>query len=220
MSISFSRVAINPAARAARRALSSPEVLHAIVMRAFGSPSSEPHRTLWRLDRSDSGLMLFVTGPGKPEPGILGEQLGVAVADIGSFAYDRFLSTLAAGQEWQFRLRANPTKALRQPSSRSKRLPLIKEDDQLAWLIRQGEQHGGFEIPRNRLAVPEVVIGARGIDEFRRQDATVTLGTAVFDGILRVMDAEMLRSALIGGLGRGKAYGCGLLTLAPAPRSA
>ncbi len=42
----------------------------------------------------------------------------------------------------------------------------------------------------------------------------VTLSTAQFDGVLTVVDADRLREALTAGIGRGKAYGCGLMTLA------
>jgi CRISPR system Cascade subunit CasE len=38
----------------------------------------------------------------------------------------------------------------------------------------------------------------------------------LFEGILRVEDAERLRTALITGIGRGLPYGCGLLSLAAA----
>lgn len=216
MSAIFSRVIIDPSQRAARKALASPEVLHAIVERASGDPESS--RALWRLDRGIGRHVLFIVSPRKPDAALLAEQLGSALTEISSFSYDRFLASISAGQEWQFRLRANPTKALRQEGARSKRVALIKENDQIAWLIRRGEQRGGFEIPQNRLAVPEVVIQTRGADEFRRRDATVTLGTVVYDGILRVTEPDALRAVLVGGLGHGKAYGCGLLTLAPPPR--
>ncbi len=39
-------------------------------------------------------------------------------------------------------------------------------------------------------------------------------GAAAVDGLLDVTDPDVLRQALIEGLGHGKAYGCGLLTLA------
>lgn len=51
----------------------------------------------------------------------------------------------------------------------------------------------------------------------RRSDGTtrrVTLQTAQFDGVLEVGDASALRRALTEGIGAGKGYGCGLLTLA------
>ena len=38
---------------------------------------------------------------------------------------------------------------------------------------------------------------------------------ARFRGELEITDTEQLRDTLINGMGRGKAYGCGLLTLAP-----
>ena len=43
--------------------------------------------------------------------------------------------------------------------------------------------------------------------------STVTLRQAQFDGTLTVTDVESLQGALINGIGRGKGYGCGLLTL-------
>ena len=49
---------------------------------------------------------------------------------------------------------------------------------------------------------------------FRRRDRTVTVRTARFDGVLEVTDVDALRSTLVNGLGKAKAYGCGLLTLA------
>ena len=42
----------------------------------------------------------------------------------------------------------------------------------------------------------------------------VTINRTVYEGSLRVTDPESLRRALIAGIGRSKAYGCGLMTLA------
>lgn len=44
----------------------------------------------------------------------------------------------------------------------------------------------------------------------------VTLQIVQFDGVLEVADVSALRRALTQGLGAGKGYGCGLLTLAAA----
>ena len=43
----------------------------------------------------------------------------------------------------------------------------------------------------------------------------VTLQTATFDGLLQVEDATIARDTLLAGVGPAKAYGLGLLTLAP-----
>ena len=41
----------------------------------------------------------------------------------------------------------------------------------------------------------------------------VALLSVTFDGILTVADPELFRKALVSGIGRGKAYGNGLLTI-------
>jgi CRISPR system Cascade subunit CasE len=53
--------------------------------------------------------------------------------------------------------------------------------------------------------------------EERAQQRQVKVVTVTFEGLLTITDPPALRRALIQGLGRGKAYGCGLMTLAPAP---
>ncbi len=44
----------------------------------------------------------------------------------------------------------------------------------------------------------------------------VKLTRVTFDGRLRVLDPAAFRRTLTSGLGKAKAYGCGLMTLAPA----
>lgn len=50
---------------------------------------------------------------------------------------------------------------------------------------------------------------------FRRGQSRVTLTSAAYEGRLTVSDPNLLRKSLTHGIGRGKGYGCGLLTLAP-----
>ena len=47
--------------------------------------------------------------------------------------------------------------------------------------------------------------------------AIESASTPSFEGLLRVTDAALFREALTRGIGRGKAYGLGLLTLMRAP---
>ena len=42
----------------------------------------------------------------------------------------------------------------------------------------------------------------------------VTINRTVYEGVARVTDPDALRRALVAGIGRSKAYGCGLMTLA------
>jgi CRISPR system Cascade subunit CasE len=62
------------------------------------------------------------------------------------------------------------------------------------------------------------------ITELRRHSFTkngkgprVTFHTATFEGCLRITDPAAFTARLLEGIGPSKAYGCGLLTLAPLP---
>jgi CRISPR system Cascade subunit CasE len=42
----------------------------------------------------------------------------------------------------------------------------------------------------------------------------VSLYTVTYEGILEITDVELFKEVLTKGIGRGKAYGCGMLTIA------
>ncbi|MCH3974962.1 MAG: type I-E CRISPR-associated protein Cas6/Cse3/CasE [Bifidobacterium tibiigranuli] len=227
----FTRVNIDMRSRSARRALSSLERLHAVVAKSVNpvdttAPGSDDSslqgRTLWRLDSDIRGwrAKLYVVAPVVPDIAVLSEQLGIKPADYSTCSYGPFLQRLEQGQEWGFRLKANPTKSERskpgENQSRGKLVALVKEEDQIHWLADKG-RHFGFHMPINRLESSEVLVrSAQGLN-FERQNAIVTLNSVVFDGVLAIDDPDLLRTALLRGIGRAKGYGFGLLTLVPLP---
>ena len=219
----FTRIRINPRHRAARHALASNERIHAIVQRATaaGSPDGDQQRTLWRLDPGHTVHALYIVSSGYVNAAVIQEQLGAELWDIAIRTNDPFLAQLATGQQWRFRLKANPTKNIgsRQPGIRGKRIPITKQDEQIEWLTRQASRCG-FHVPINRLDVPEVIIRDSGAVSFMRQDRQVTLHSAIFDGFLAIDDPAAFRQALITGIGRGRGYGFGLLTIVPVPNPA
>ena len=234
----FTRVFINPRARSARHALLSQERLHAIIARAVstdGTPLNvgsaysdfpaaanvdDAHhadtRCLWRLDPGRVHHTLYIVSSCVPDTALLIEQFGIAVSDVNTCEYEPFLVKIRQGQEWQFRLKANPTRSIpsKTREQRGKRTGIVREQDQLSWFIEHGRK-SGFHIPINRLDVPEVRVQGSGTVSFARHSLTVTLASAVFEGYLVVDDPEALRNALVQGIGRGKGYGFGLLTLSP-----
>lgn len=232
----FSRVLINTQSWRARRALASRERLHAIIARAvsdaspvrpavsdmppsFGERKGEGGH-LWRLDsgHGSHGACLYIVSSIVPDSGILLDQLGSSARDVATSEYEPFLERLSLGQEWGFRLCANPTQSHRSdtPGLRGTRTGIVLETDQIAWLDRQGRRCG-FHMTINRMDAPEVVIRESRIISFARQRSTVTLSSVAYDGILAIDDPESLRHALLTGIGRGKRYGFGLLTLVPIP---
>jgi CRISPR system Cascade subunit CasE len=56
---------------------------------------------------------------------------------------------------------------------------------------------------------------ARSIKRFFHYKQQVSFTMVVFEGVIEITDAESFRSTLVQGIGREKAFGCGLLTIAP-----
>lgn len=222
----FSRVMINPQRRGAQKLMGNPQAMHAAVMAAFApgtfENSSTEGRVLWRLDSRHPEHTLYVVSPEEPDLQHVVEQAGWVTSPADMTDYSRFLNQLRMGQEWRFRLRANPVRSVKQEGgSRGKVLPHVTPAQQLDWLKHRSEKLG-FELAsrsaKEETEALEVAVTGRGDRRFRRRTEgrkvnTVTLRQAQFDGMLAVTDVAAFRDALVNGVGRGKAYGCGLLTL-------
>lgn len=129
------------------------------------------------------------------------------------------------GQQLQFRLRANPTK--REPHvQKSRRLAHISEEGQIEWLIRKG-QLSGFKLlgdwiesndpvtakPR-RFPNFSVAVRADGRSETGKC-AKGWLLAVHFEGVIEITDRKQFHQAIERGIGSGKGYGFGLLSVAP-----
>lgn len=209
----MTRFEINPARRDGRTMLASPQRMHAAVLAAFPE-ARDDGRVLWRLDEGRHDVVLYVVSPDKPDLTHLVETMGRPTYGWQTRDYGPFLERLTAGERWAFRLRANPVHNV--PSvdgGRGKRVGHVTVAQQTDWFLRQAARHG-FIVPTGAFDEPDVAVHARRTVRFDRRGRTVTLSTAVFEGVLRVDDADALRAALVEGIGPAKGYGCGLLTLA------
>lgn len=115
------------------------------------------------------------------------------------------------GRRLRFRLRANPTVAKLEGvprGKRGKRRQLYRQEDQIAWLQRKG-LICGFE-------VLEVTVEEGRDLKFRKKGQTITIFSCLFEGLLRVTDVVQFRDVLRKGVGPGKSFGMGLLSIAPA----
>ncbi|WP_369201567.1 type I-E CRISPR-associated protein Cas6/Cse3/CasE [Streptomyces sp. PU-14G] len=238
----LTRFRINTARTEARRLLGSPHFMHGAVNMAFpDAPPRDEHgpRVLWRLDHTPSGRPdLFIVSPSRPDLTHLVEQMGWPTLEEpgwSTFAYEEFLATLKQGDTWGFRLTANPVHHIRKPGSAkdapTKRTAHLTPKHQLQWLL-QRQQSAGFEITRTpdaRRLLPghgddpgdkyEVIVHNQVPYQFRKRNtrsrSEVRFVSVTFDGRLRITDLDVFRRTLTRGLGKAKAYGCGLMTLAP-----
>jgi len=215
----LSRIQINPQRRGAQRLLASPQRMHAAVLSAFPDPlvGTDGPRILWRLDEEPHRVFLYVVSPQEPDFVHLAEQAGWPRTEQGlTRPYSAFLESLAPDQVWAFRLKASPVRYLPAPGGgRARRTVHVTAAQQEAWLVEKSASIGGALAPLQD-GGPSLQLTRRGTDVFSKgtSSSPVTLGWAQFDGLVRVVDADALRAALVGGIGPGKAYGCGLMTLA------
>ncbi|QBI51842.1 type I-E CRISPR-associated protein Cas6/Cse3/CasE [Streptomonospora litoralis] len=233
----LTRFRINTVLRDARRLLSSPRTMHAAVMNAFPDvlpTDTETPRVLWRVDRNAKAeVFLYIVSPAKPDLTHMVEQAGwKEQPNWQTYDYGPFLERLATGERWAFRLTANPVHSIRRKDGEPTKVTAhVTPRHQAQWLL-QRQESAGFRVlekPEEQRLLPggdehELLVHDRRSQAFHKpgQDAKakgknrVSLVTATFDGRLEVVDAEALRRTLTQGLGRAKAYGCGLMTLAPA----
>lgn len=203
----LTQLLLNPAHAEARRDLGDAYQMHRTLSRAFATSADEPvTRFLWRLERervpgAGSAVLLQSAVPGNWQ--LLGDTAGYLAAPVHekTVPLDRLVST---GAHYRFRLRANPA-----VKRNGKRWGLHDEQQQLDWLNRQGARLGfavtGADVSqRERLRSPQ-----------SRTGTLITVDSVQFDGQLRVVDAPMLRAALLAGIGPGKGLGLGMLSLAP-----
>ena len=180
---------------------------------------------------------LFISSPVPPDPSHIVEEAGyateggVVVRDMSTF-----LDGLSTGQRWGFRLCVNPTfREAGQTNARGQKkiLAHVTQDQQTQWVLDRSERLGfrvltsaeyGGDVPvledrdGRRVDGANLLINGieRSVAEFQRGSSRVTLALATFGGVLEVTDPDALRHGLVHGVGRGKAYGCGLLTLSRA----
>lgn len=200
----LSRVSLDRKNHDVIKALSSPHVMHAMLASCLPSSSE---RSLWRVDPLGGGLALLLQSHTPPT------RAPFSLDDWETRPYGTLLGKIQVGQVWRFRLCANPVHSVKtSEESRGKIFAHVTVDQQKQWLLKKCQTHG-FSICRTGDGYLFDVV-ERDIKNFKRKEARVTLATAVFEGVLQIEEASLFCDKLKNGIGRGRAYGCGLLTLA------
>ena len=109
---------------------------------------------------------------------------------------------------YRFRIVINPT---RRDNTSKKLLPLKGREAIADWFMARAEASWGFIVDPTALQVERVDV-LRFKEKAQRD---VTLAQAHLTGVLRVRDADIFRQSVARGVGRGRAFGCGLLQIVP-----
>lgn len=209
----LSKLILNPRNAGVRQDVARPYELHRTLQRGVEHASSGS-RLLFRIEperQSRQPVVLVQSAEAVPDwtpllaNGYLREAHGPKP----------FEPVLRLGQQLAFRLTANPTKKVA-----GKRIPLSHATRQhngdwtyWDWLHRKAEQHG-FEVLTAQDAPFRTASNRRKKPRYDKAD--IPHFGVRFDGVLEVTDPDRLLEAVRQGIGPAKAFGFGLLSLAPA----
>ena len=216
----LSRLILNPANRRVQSEIARPYEMHRSILRAFPEQMhKKSERVLFRLETNSRGsvLPLLIQSWGLPDwswldaPQDRGYLLPV---DGPNPAVKPFNPHLNEGLTLAFRLLANPTIKTKR-DGRPVRQGVMKEEDQAKWMHRKAEA-GGFRVLSVQISRQSLTPGGT-IHREQAKHKTRFLSIQ-FDGILQVAHPDRFLQTLKQGVGSGKGFGFGLLSIAPASR--
>lgn len=188
--------------------------LHKFVMKAFPRSQSDKARSnfgvLWATLPGSSSLVVRA----KERPNVHAwnsvdsDTDRSSVVDGGQVSFPD-----GSASEYLFTAVINPTKRqlLRnKPDGRYKARGKLVVVDPIEWFVAQGASRGFSVHPTEVIELSSVTYPLPG----KGEEAKLHIST--LSGVLRVTDIDKLRHAWADGIGRGKAYGTGMLVLEPA----
>ncbi len=236
MQLYLSRIILDPGSKAVMHDLSSPREMHKTISGLFPAIAGQndkpvheretprnAYSLLHRVDQKGDRVVIYVQSNVQPDWTRLTPGYATRFDDkqVG-----HLYAAIKNGTRLHFRLTANPTKrAGRSDAGNAKfaddkkrrRIDIRTEEGRLKWLERKGAE-SGFRlcIAEHMAGIPSAETSTGPAVRFNHDKGRVTLGVAIFEGVLEVTDADAFRRALVNGIGTGKAYGFGLMSVAPA----
>lgn len=209
----LARIRPNPHSRDVQRDLRYAAEMHKTLMRMvpdqLGDAPRQQAGLLFRLDDTADESILLVQSTTPLAPDRL--PPGYGTTQVKSLA--PMLAALRKDLCVRYRVTVSPVKCERRTSAdgtleRGKLIP-VKGPDADQWWQRKAEAAGLHLL--TTLPTPAAPAVSHPKDSRRVKHTLLR-----YDGTAAVTDPDALAHALLAGIGRGKSYGAGLLTLAPA----
>ena len=222
----FSRITLNP------------DTDQKQLARALCNDSYREHQALWQLfdDDPDAGRIFLyrqVIEDGRIKYYVLSRRM--PVDNTGLWRIDPpkvYDPQLSEGQQLFFMLRVNPVVTVTAQSERQQRHDVVMQEKLRIGYQKRPEmerpplqqlvQQSGINWLRartdsNGFSIEPGQVVADGYQQHRsrikRQRRLIRYSSVDFQGILTVINTERFRKALISGIGKSKAFGCGLLLI-------
>ncbi len=192
-------------------------------------PNAPDHKRdfLTRIDELESTFRIWILSKRKPSI--------PSWCSADDFKVKAIKPSYLSQRYYAFDLRANPTKTIPQRDANGeilrgangkrmhgRRVPLLKQEELRAWLVRKGEVRG--HDPKSGRVIPGGfrLVGDRPLDispvsehYFRKKNLTGLHSGVQFRGVLEVTNRDSFAETYYAGLGSAKSFGFGLLLLAP-----
>ena len=176
------------------------------VWKAFPGRDGEQRDFLTRLDRRREGFRLLIVSSTEPSRPSWCPAEGWKTKPIPESYFTR--------RRYIFQLCANPTKKVASKpdgtvTKNGRRVPLGKREELIEWIKRKGEQ-GGFGVDEAALRT-----FSRGREYFDKNGRQGLHSAVELQGVLTVTDPAKFHETFTCGIGSAKAFGFGLLVIAP-----
>jgi CRISPR system Cascade subunit CasE len=172
----------------------------ALVPNGLGDQARQQAGVLYRIEESTRGPRILIQTQVSPELGRLPAGYGQsAIRDLGPL-----LAWLSPGAMVRYRIAANTS--LRK--SRSTKVVALRGSAADEWWTSRAPDCGLTLQSLLPHALDDAVGGPDRKNGIRH-------AVTRFDGVATIADPGALRNAILGGVGRGKSHGCGLLSIAP-----
>ncbi|MFF0094647.1 type I-E CRISPR-associated protein Cas6/Cse3/CasE [Streptomyces canus] len=219
MSVWLTRIIPNPRSHDVRRDLAGSKAamnLHRRLMSLYPSAAGPDPRAqfgvLFRIDDTPTGPHILLQSTHQPDLTQLPDDYGTTQ----SRPLDALLDALKPGLTIRYRCAASP---VRKPGATTRALYNLPAVIPLTgahadeWWTRQADTAGLKPLTLNShpLDAAHATRTPKSGNPQRIRHARTR-----FDGSATITDSDLLRQKITDGIGRGKAYGCGLLSIAPA----
>jgi len=181
--------------------------LHQSLWRLFPNRPDGMRDFLFRVEQEKRGVGASILMQSQMEP-------ATNVDFVELKAKRDYALNLVEGQRLRFLLKANPVKTIKDEKGRKDakgeikkcRVPLIKEEEQLQWLARRFD---------GIAKLCEVQVAPCLPIYFHKQGQAGKVVPVKFEGIMMISNPATFKAMLDKGIGPAKAFGCGMLSLAP-----
>jgi CRISPR system Cascade subunit CasE len=182
---------------------------HQAVWKAFPDRDGKQRDFVTRLDSRRDGFRLLIVSPAEPV------QPDWCPSDTGGWKTKPIPEAYFTRRRYAFQLCANPTKKVSKLTpdgsltKNGRRVPLRTREELVAWLSRKAE-HGGFTLDEGTLRT-----FPRGRSYFEKKGQRGMHSAVEFEGVLNVNEPTEFYETFTRGIGSAKAFGFGLLVIAP-----